>query len=73
MRVTIANADAMVKALRENQREVVYIVYPDEGHGLGRPENALDLYGRIEEFLAKHLGGRAEPWKKYEGTTAELR
>ena len=73
VRVTIANADAMVKALRENQREVEYVVYPDEGHGLGRPENALDFYARVEQFLAKHLGGRAEAWKKYEGTTAELR
>jgi dipeptidyl aminopeptidase/acylaminoacyl peptidase len=72
-RVTIANADAMVKALREAKREVVYVVYPDEGHGFARPENNLDFYGRVEEFLAKHLGGRAEPWKKIEGATAEVR
>jgi dipeptidyl aminopeptidase/acylaminoacyl peptidase len=72
-RVTIANSDAMVKALRAAKREVVYIVYPDEGHGFGRPENNLDFYGRVEEFLAEHLKGRAEPWKKIEGTTAEVR
>ncbi len=72
-RVTIANTDAMVKALRDNQRQVVYVVYPDEGHGWNRPENNLDYFGRVEEFLAKHLGGRAEPWTKIEGSTAELR
>jgi dipeptidyl aminopeptidase/acylaminoacyl peptidase len=72
-RVTIANADAMVKALRAAKREVVYVVYPDEGHGFARPENNLDFYGRVEEFLAKHLGGRAERWKKIEGATAEVR
>jgi dipeptidyl aminopeptidase/acylaminoacyl peptidase len=72
-RVTIANSDAMVKALRAAKREVVYVVYPDEGHGFARPENNLDFYGRVEEFLAKHLGGRAEPWKKIEGATAEVR
>jgi len=72
-RVTIANADAMVKALRGAHREVVYVVYPDEGHGFGRPENNLDFYGRVEEFLAKHLGGRAEPWKPVPGATAQLR
>jgi dipeptidyl aminopeptidase/acylaminoacyl peptidase len=72
-RVTLANADAMVKALREAKREVVYVVYPDEGHGFERPENNLDFYGRVEEFLAKHLGGQAEPWKKIEGATAEVR
>jgi dipeptidyl aminopeptidase/acylaminoacyl peptidase len=72
-RVTIANADAMVAALRKAKREVTYVVYPDEGHGFARPENQFDFYGRVEEFLAKHLGGRAEPWKKIPGATAELR
>src|SRR5437899_94079 len=72
-RVTMANADAMVAALRKAKRDVTYVVYPDEGHGFARPENQLDFYGRVEEFLAKHLGGRAEPWKKITGSTAELR
>jgi dipeptidyl aminopeptidase/acylaminoacyl peptidase len=72
-RVTLANADAMVAALRKAKREVTYVVYPDEGHGFARPENQLDFYGRVEEFFAKHLGGRAEPWKKITGSTAELR
>ncbi|MEO5754994.1 MAG: S9 family peptidase [Chthoniobacterales bacterium] len=72
-RVTIANVNGMVKALREAKREVIYVVYPDEGHGFARPENNRDFYGRVEEFLAEHLGGRAEPWKKVEGATAELR
>ncbi|MGC2353247.1 MAG: S9 family peptidase [Candidatus Udaeobacter sp.] len=72
-RVTLADADAMVAALRKAKREVTYVVYPDEGHGFARPENQLDFYGRVEEFLAKHLGGRAEPWRKITGATAELR
>src|SRR5436190_9915275 len=72
-RVTMANADAMDAALRKATREVTYVVYPDEGHGFARPENQLDFYGRVEEFLAKHLEGRAEPWKKINGSTAELR
>jgi dipeptidyl aminopeptidase/acylaminoacyl peptidase len=72
-RVTIENADAMVAALRKAKREVTYVVYADEGHGFARSENQFDFYGRVEEFLAKHLGGRAEPWKKIAGTTAELR
>jgi dipeptidyl aminopeptidase/acylaminoacyl peptidase len=72
-RVTIANTNAMVEALRKATREVIYVVYLDEGHGFARPENNLDFYGRVEEFLGKHLGGRAEPWKKIAGATAELR
>jgi dipeptidyl aminopeptidase/acylaminoacyl peptidase len=72
-RVTIANVNGMVAALRRAKREVTYVVYPDEGHGSARPENNFDFYGRVEEFLARHLGGRAEPWKKIEGATAEVR
>src|SRR6266705_3361949 len=72
-RVTIANTDVMVAALRKAKHEVTYVVYSDEGHGFARPENQLDFYGRVEEFLAKHLGGRAEPWKEIMGTSAEVR
>jgi dipeptidyl aminopeptidase/acylaminoacyl peptidase len=70
-RVSIAQADTMVRALRAAGREVTYVVYPDEGHGFVRPENVLDFYGRVEEFLALHLGGRAEPWSATPGATAE--
>jgi dipeptidyl aminopeptidase/acylaminoacyl peptidase len=72
-RVTIENTDGMVAALRKAKREVTYVVYPDEGHGFARPENNLDFYGRVEEFLARHLSGRAEPWEKVAGATAEVR
>jgi dipeptidyl aminopeptidase/acylaminoacyl peptidase len=72
-RVTIANTNAMVDALRKAKREVSYVVYSDEGHGFARPENQLDFYGRVEEFLASYLHGRVEPWKKISGSTAELR
>ena len=72
-RVTIANTDAMVKALHQDGRKVTYVVYSDEGHGFARPENQIDYYGRVEEFLAEHLGGRVEPWKKIAGSTAELK
>ena len=68
-----ATSDAMVAALRKAKREAADVVYSDEGHGFNRPENKLDFYGCVEEFLAKHLAGRAEPWKKISGSTAELR
>ncbi len=72
-RVNIREADQMVAAMRENKIPVTYVVYPDEGHGFARPNNRLDFYGRIDEFLAQQLGGRAEPWQKVEGSTAEVR
>ena len=72
-RVNIREADQMVEAMRRRGLAVTYVVYPDEGHGFARPENRLDFYGRIEEFLADRLGGRAEPWVPVAGSTAELR
>ena len=52
---------------------MTYVVYTDEGHGFARPENRLDFYGRVDEFLAKNLGGRSEPWAAVKGSTAEVR
>ena len=31
---------------------------------------SIDFNGRAEQFLAQHLGGRAEPFEKPEGATA---
>lgn len=72
-RVNIKNSDVIVQALRQKHIPVTYVVYPDEGHGFARPENNLDFFGRTEDFLGKYLGGRAEPWQKVTGSTAELR
>ena len=51
----------MVAALREAGKEVDYVVIEDEGHGFSRAENRMAFYAGAEAFLAKHLGGRAEP------------
>ena len=45
----------------------------DEGHGFDRPENNLDWAARVERFLARHLGGREEPFAVVEGTSADVR
>lgn len=39
---------------------VTYILYPDEGHGFGRPQNSLAEAGFVERFLHKCLHGRYE-------------
>ncbi len=72
-RVKISESDQIVQTMRKNKKEVNYVVYPDEGHGIGRPQNLIDMLGRIETFLAKHLGGRCQPYEKIPGTSAEER
>jgi len=60
-RVKKAEADQIVQAMQSRGIPVTYLLYPDEGHGFARPENRLSFYATAEAFLAKHLGGRAEP------------
>ena len=59
--------------MRDRGLPVTLVVYPDEGHGFARIENNLDFFGRMEEFLAKHLGGRKEPWQPVPGSSAQER
>jgi dipeptidyl aminopeptidase/acylaminoacyl peptidase len=66
-RVVQAESDQVVAAIRKNGKQVDYIVFPDEGHGFLRPENRTKWFAAAEEFLAKNLGGRAEPPAKEEG------
>ena len=72
-RVNIRESTQMVEAMRAKGLPVEYVVYADEGHGFARPQNRLDFYGRADVFLAKYLGGRAEPFSPIDGATAALK
>ena len=72
-RVKQAESDQIVEAMRKNGKEVQYVVYPDEGHGFQRPENRLHFFAVTEQFLAKHLGGRAEPLGDLKGHTGVMK
>ena len=60
-RVVAAESEQMVRAMERRGIPVSYVTFPDEGHGWARPANRLAFYAIVEQFLAKHLGGRAEP------------
>ena len=60
-RVAQAESDRMAHALDSLGVAVTYLLYPDEGHGFHRPENSRAFYAITELFLARCLGGRAEP------------
>lgn len=63
-RVNPREAGQIVAAMRAKNIPVTYILFPDEGHGFARPENNIAFYAASEAFLAKCLGGRAEPYGK---------
>jgi dipeptidyl aminopeptidase/acylaminoacyl peptidase len=65
-RVKQAESEQIVRALRNANKPVVYLLFDDEGHGFVRPENRMKYYAAAEAFLAKCLGGRHEPASKEE-------
>jgi dipeptidyl aminopeptidase/acylaminoacyl peptidase len=72
-RVKFTEAEQIVDAMQAKGIPVTYVVYPDEGHGFARPENRKSFYAISEAFLAKHLGGRAEPiGSDFEGSSVQV-
>ncbi len=56
-RVLQVESDEIVEAMKQNGVPVVYVVFPDEGHGFVKKENEIKGYGKIREFLDKYLKG----------------
>ena len=57
-RVKKAESEQIVVKLRDKGQDVKYIMAKDEGHGFAKPLNRMAMYAAVEEFLAKHIGGR---------------
>jgi dipeptidyl aminopeptidase/acylaminoacyl peptidase len=55
-RVPKSESDLIVKALRERNVPVEYMVAMDEGHSLARRENRIALASRVARFLETELG-----------------
>ncbi len=72
-RVKQAESEQIVAALRKAKKPVEYVLFPDEGHGFRRPANNIRFQTIAEAFLAKHVGGRAEPAEKPAATTSAPR
>lgn len=60
-RVNVRESQQIVDAMKAKNIPVTYIVFPDEGHGFARPQNNIAFNAVAENFLARCLGGRAEP------------
>jgi dipeptidyl aminopeptidase/acylaminoacyl peptidase len=55
VRVTQDEAEQIVAALQAKGLPYEYLLFPDEGHGLARPDNRQTYYAAVERFLAEHL------------------
>lgn len=57
-RVKIEQSRLLIKALKENGKEVEYVEFKGDGHGNQKWNNNLTLYRKMESFLGRCLGGR---------------
>jgi len=53
--VEIAQSRNLISALEKYRVPHETFLVREEGHGMGHLDNQLELYGKIEAFLAKHL------------------
>jgi dipeptidyl aminopeptidase/acylaminoacyl peptidase len=54
-RVPWTEGQQMVDALRKRGATVEWKVYDDEGHGVSKLKNRLDLYPRVADFLDRYM------------------
>jgi dipeptidyl aminopeptidase/acylaminoacyl peptidase len=59
-RVLQVESDEIVEAVRRKGVPVEYVLFDDEGHGFVKKENEIEGYGKILEFLDKHLKRKPE-------------
>ena len=54
-------------ALRFLGKEIIWLSYPDEGHGLSKLQNRVDFQYRLRQFFDHHLKGEPAPGWMTEG------
>jgi dipeptidyl aminopeptidase/acylaminoacyl peptidase len=54
-RVPYTEAEQIVSALKKRGATVQYKLYDDEGHGIAKLKNRLDLYPQVADFLDKYM------------------
>jgi dipeptidyl aminopeptidase/acylaminoacyl peptidase len=58
-RVPVEEAEQIVSTLRARGRDVDYLRYEDEGHGLAKAKNRADAWPKVVRFFEKHMGPMA--------------
>jgi len=58
-RVPLYHGKKFRDAVASHNKEVEWVVYPEEGHGWSQLSTRVDLWGRVEKFLDKHIGSGA--------------
>lgn len=59
-RVPLKHGTDFRDAVSKTNRDVEWVVYPDEGHGWTELKNNVDFWTRVEKFLARNIGEGAK-------------
>ena len=59
-RVPIEHGEKFYSKVKKNNPNVEWIRYLDEGHGWGLPQTRIDFWGKVEIFLEKNIGEKAQ-------------
>lgn len=54
-RVPLINGEKMRDALASHNKNVDWVIYPDEGHGWLKVANNIDFWSRVDKFLSRHM------------------
>ncbi len=57
-RVPRYHGDKFYQAVKASNKNVEWVLYPEEGHGWRLPKNEIDFWGRVEAFLDRHIGDK---------------
>ncbi|MGI5849875.1 MAG: alpha/beta fold hydrolase [Christensenellales bacterium] len=60
VRVSRQESDQMVAALKGSGVPVIYMLFPNTGHGFNTNASRQEFFSMMERFLAQNLGGRTE-------------
>lgn len=55
-RVPYEHGQRLMAAVKDHNKRVEYLEYPGEGHGWRLLSTNVDFWGRVEKFLAEHIG-----------------
>jgi dipeptidyl aminopeptidase/acylaminoacyl peptidase len=59
-RVEIKQAETLIDALEEHDKEFEVMIKKDEGHGFRKESNRIELYTAMDAFFKEHLSGTAD-------------
>jgi dipeptidyl aminopeptidase/acylaminoacyl peptidase len=59
-RVPIKHGTEFRDAVSKTNKDIEWVVYPDEGHGWLMLETNVDFWTRVEKFLSRHIGADAK-------------